>query len=310
MIDRDELSSAWCELEKFKPLNNANPSTQEQGVMNLITFYRGKISRFGGDFLGAESYLLQLLRAKSLYIGIFSRVTSHLIAVYCELGDIFKAMHIASSELKDLGHWNWLHQGKESCLKLALADTHLATGLWISSNANEALQSTDETRSPNSIRQFTLPEGAQRSLKEAKETYEKLQRTYQEIPNQSKVFRMNRFRILAGLAIISQLESQLETAVSYWNATSVAAEKCSWEPGFAEMIIAYSMSQITFSLDESWSIELREKAEDLFLRTGRRFYFTILGTVWFDLVGDLIECKGGRRIARRRNQRSLGRNEF
>lgn len=42
--------------------------------------------------------------------------------------------------------------------------------------------------------------------------------------------------------MISQLEGQLKTASSYWKSASDAAGRFSWKPGFAEMIIAYSMS--------------------------------------------------------------------
>ena len=294
MIDRNALCSAWRQLEVFKPLNSDSPSTQEQCMMSLIMLKKAKILRFSGEFLRARHFLLQILDSKSPGSGISSRVMSQLVAIYCELGDIQTAMHLASSELKDQ---NCIHQYQVRRLKLSLAETHLAAGLWTIANAREALVRTKS--SP--IGYFNIPEIARVSLMAAKNVFKELHNTYQT-EDQSKVARMDCVRFLAGLAIITQLEGQLEAAYSYWKLALDTVEKCSSGPGFIEMIVAYSMSEVTRRRGESDSFGLAEQAESLFRKTGRQFYFTILGTVWPDLVGDLIECNGGRRMIPRQDQ--------
>lgn len=257
-------------------------------------FKKAKIRRFSGDFLGARHFLLQILDSKLPGSGISSRAMSQLVAIYCELGDIQTAMHFASSELMDQ---NCIHQYQVRRLKLLLAKTHLAAGLWTIANASEALVKTKS--SP--IGYFNIPEKARVSLMAAKDVFKELLNTYQ-IEDQSKAARMDCIRILAGLAIIPQLKGQLEAAYSYWKFALDTAEKCSLEPGFIEMIVAYSMSEITQRLGESGSIGLTKQAKSLLRITGRQFYFTILGTVWPDLVGDLIEYNGGRRMIPRQDQ--------
>ena len=288
MIDGNALTSAWRQLEQFKPLDSLNPSTQEQCVMSLILFKKAKVRRFSGDFLGAKEDLVKILDTKSKGSGISSRVMSQLAAIYCELGDIQTAMKVASFELKDP---KFIHEYQVRRLKLSLADTHLATGLWTAVNTSKALVKTK----CSGIWHFNFPENVTVCLKKAKNIYEEHLETCQ-IEIQSKVAKMEYLRTLAGLAIISQLEGQLEAASSYWKSASDTAEKCSSKPGFIEMIIAYSMIEIRLRLGDSNSVGLAQEAQSLFRITGRQFYFTMLGTVWPNLVGDLIECNGGCRI--------------
>lgn len=101
---------------------------------------------------------------------------SQLVAVYCELEDIQTAMHFASSELMDP---NCIHQYQVRRLKLSLADTHLAAGLWTAVNTSEALVKTKSS----AIWHFNFPENATVSLKEAKNIYKELLHTCQ-IPTQ------------------------------------------------------------------------------------------------------------------------------
>jgi hypothetical protein len=131
MMDSGNLSDARSELQRFQPLNVERPSTQERGVMNVIKFCQGKISRFEGYFHESEQYLTQLLGAKPLYSETLSKVTSHLIAVHCELGNITTAMKLIENEMDDPNYHTWLHSGKGRRLRLVTAEMHLTNGLWI-----------------------------------------------------------------------------------------------------------------------------------------------------------------------------------
>jgi len=93
-------------------------------------------------------------------------------------------------------------------------------------------------------------------------------------------------------------------ARSYWQSASNVAERmrdiCGWEPGFVQMIIVYSMSDITWRLGmPTTTTKLIEKARELYARAGRQscwFAFAL----WFDLVEDGLQSNGLDRISKQR----------
>jgi hypothetical protein len=60
---------------------------------------KGKIYRFSGYFVLAKKFLYPLLFRTSK---IFSYIVSHLVAVYCKLGEISEAKRVLYKEYEDL----------------------------------------------------------------------------------------------------------------------------------------------------------------------------------------------------------------
>ncbi|KAL9119550.1 MAG: hypothetical protein Q9187_003895 [Circinaria calcarea] len=243
IVERNELLKACYVLEKFKPFDSKNPSTLEQSVMQQISFFKGKISRFAGHFLEAKDHLEPLSLPDALRSKILYGITTHLIAVYYKLSNIDEAMCLASAASEELQLSNRLSRNRERRLKLSLAETHLMKALWIVKKSN-----VEESRS-KVFRNFTLSKHARDSLETASDIYEELQKSYQESRELSKVGRLNNFRISVGLAMISHLEGHLEVAFSKWELALSLAQSY-WGSDFAMMISLYSMSEITLKLDK------------------------------------------------------------
>lgn len=258
--------------------------------MQKILFFKGKISRFAGRFLIAKDYLVPLSFPNSLRSKILCGVTTHLVAVHCELGNIDEAMRLISVELEDLKSLNRLSQNRGRRLKLVWAETHLMKALWTVKKGNV------EEGPSRFFRNFALPKHAQDSLKTASDMYEELQEIYQSIHELSKVGKLNNFRISVGLAMISHLDGHLEAAFSKWK-LALNLARSYWSSDFAMMISYYSMSDVTLKLGKvAESQHLAEKAENIFRTSGRQNYLLALGSVWFEEVGDSVQRNGGQRI--------------
>ncbi|KAI9736732.1 MAG: hypothetical protein M1834_000936 [Cirrosporium novae-zelandiae] len=300
MIERNELQKATLELERFKPWNTA-ASTKEIRVMHQITFLKGKICRFGGDFIGAKEHLTDLFEHITLHSEIQSKATSHLIAVFCELGNMLKAMEFLRSEWEGMEYHTW-YQGKRSRQKLISAETYLMQGVWIIKDSKGVLlEAPCGFSSP--LSGINHPDGARDSLKTAKKTYEELREMYIGIPTAElgKVRRLNYFRISAGLAMILHLQGQLEAAFDKWEFALTLAQFY-WGQDFAMMISLYSMSDITLKLGRvKESQEYMKRAEEIFRSSGRQNYLLALGSIWFDEIGVSIQCSGGQKIIEAQN---------
>ncbi|KAI9726529.1 MAG: hypothetical protein M1834_009016 [Cirrosporium novae-zelandiae] len=297
LIDRNELRSARSEIERYKPLDAANISTLEQIQIYEALFMLGKIDRFGGQFRLAEQQFQELLTADPSRSGMLCRVVSHLSAVQCELCKATSAVKLVLSELENLKCYQSLENGNGKRLRLALADAYLMQALWTVVHAGVALIISGH---------ISLPKDTRDSLASAKVIYERLRETYQKIHKLGKVGKMNLFWVSAGLAIIAHVEGRLEAALALWENASDAAEDCNWAPGYVEMIIAYSKSELSYRLGRfTDAYNLEQNARDLYKKTGRRYYFIGLGSVWPDLIGNLVEHGGGNRVIPRQDQGSL-----
>ncbi|TAQ86483.1 hypothetical protein B7494_g5197 [Chlorociboria aeruginascens] len=88
LIGHGQLSLALTKLEEFNfaPQNRSSPSKLEQDVVDSIKLFKSKIYRFSNRFALAKDLLSELLGTKCARIQPV--VSSHMIAVYCELGEI------------------------------------------------------------------------------------------------------------------------------------------------------------------------------------------------------------------------------
>jgi hypothetical protein len=279
MIDRDQLGEAWSVLESFTPLDPQNPSPRETLVMDWISLAKGKICRFSGDFNLAKKHLLHVMERGSVY-GIVSRAVSHYVAVSCELQNMDEATAMALGETR-LSE-NELRRGRRRRVMLTLAEAYLMKCLW-------AVASDPMCSHP--------PGGIRDMLQDAANIFTEFGGE-DDCGEHGRVFKLNRFRIAVGLAIISRLTDDLTSAANYWTAAAAAARDCGWRPGFPEMVIAYSVSELQLRRGQFEASKSSFQTAERLFRTGRRqTYFIGLGTVWFDLVGSWMEHQGGRRIA-------------
>jgi len=288
LIDRHELSEAWRESEKFKAWNPNSPSTREQFVMDSITVLQGNILRFQGNFLAAAECFRSLLescanapeRSRSAM-----KAVPRLVGICCELGRFSEAIHFISFELQRSKEFDWLSTGTARTQRLALADTHLMRALW-------------RIRGDGVVSGIA-PE-AKEFLKAAKENYEQLSYLYNGRTDLGLTGARNRFSASVGLAMISHLVDVEEIALERWSHARECAKKCIWKLDFVQMMITYSVSELKGRAGHSdESFQLARSAFEIYSRVKRQTHFTGLGTIWPDVIGDMIEHRGLRRIVPR-----------
>ena len=290
MMDRNELPRAWYILDGFGALNRTKPSTEECRVLQHITLFRARIRRYSGDYCGSVRLLMELYSTPELSKSVLPGIISQLSSVRCELGETGAAMSLIQPQNFVSSAWLEI-QGQARLLSLASAEAHFMVGLRMLMSNEKAF------------------DAAQSSLRTAKEIYRKLEGVYREIPSPSIISVFRHFSVAAGLAMIAHLEGRfgsanLEDARSYWQSASDIAERmrgiCGWEPGFVQMIIAYSLSDITWRLGMPMTTaNLIEQARELYARAGRQSFWFALA-LWFDLVEDGLESNGLDRISTQR----------
>lgn len=295
MIDRKELSSAWSELEKFKPLHGRHLSTLEENVMQQIRFFKGRVSRFQGRFDTAKGYLSPLSYTAK-HDGIQCGVISHLVAVKCELGEIDTARELIQNDLYEAQQRNPLDVPKGRRLKLVSAETHLMKALWMIKNGKAPQTHYVALHTNKESEQWPLSKEGQDSLEAAWVIYQELQENHKSVTRPGKVAKLNHFRVSTGQAMISHIKGQWVAAYSQWEHAAHLAEVY-WGSDFALMISLYSMCDVMLRLGEPrGSKNLAKQAEGIFARSGRQHYLLALGSLWFDAIGDSVHRNGGCKI--------------
>ena len=282
LVNRDDLLGARDQVRQYKPLDPAIVSTLEQIQIYEALFLTAKTFRFGGDFQRAEQCFQELLMADASRSGMLRRVTSQISAVRCELGQFESALNLVSSELADSERYQSLDSGNVKRLRLAFAEAHLMKVLYSVMNAAVPLSSVNATGD---------------SWKRAKQTYDRLLDQYGNVSELGTVGKIRLVSISVGLAIMAHLQGPLEAAVACWETVLHAVRECGWSLGYVELIVAYSTSELKFRLGQSNDAHRhKEAAGGLYVKTGRQHYFVGLGTIWPNLLGDLFERHGEKRI--------------
>lgn len=271
MIYRDELSSAWHELQNMIPLD---PNRPEEGrLLQKKLCFQIKICLFAGEF-GDGKKLLEQLSKSPISRSLQPQYFSYLVSANCECGAIGAAMEtIPVCNFVDQPWQSLGVRGRR--VSLAAAGTHLMNGLWI-------------------LKYGKGFSDAQPWLLKAKAIYEAIDKVYSKISNASLGLAIRQFSVSAGLAIIAHLEWRFtttvrgETALSYWRAAFDLGEKSRRNLGgtpFPQMIISYTICDITSQLGlRETTVELMDMAKSLYQYTGRQFHDYALGSIWFDMV--------------------------
>jgi hypothetical protein len=285
MIYRDELSRAWQELRNMRPLNADRP--EERRLLQKKTCFQIKICLFAGEFGHGKQLLEQLSKSPPISQIVQPQYFSYLVSANCECGAIGAAMEtIPSCNFVDQPFLSLGVKGRRA--SLAAAGTHLMDGLWILKNGKEFSE-------------------AQPCLLKAKAIYEAINTEYSKVSNASLGLAIRQFSVSAGLAMIAHLEWRFtiavtgETALSYWRAAFVLAEKSMRNLGgtpFPQMIIAYTICDIKCQLgSREETLRLMNTVRSLYQSTGRQFHDYALGSIWFDMVQEWNAGNGLGRIS-------------
>lgn len=194
-------------------------------------------------------------------------IVASYIEVLCELGKPDEANNFLRSE------WRFNEPTRGSRLQLVTSYTDLVQCLL---------------KYPQTIDHFHL-----------NDVYFKLQ-TYQKnmtrhlTSDLTIIMKSNIYTAFAGQAMVRHLQSfdtagnegeRCEDAKLAWQQTQNSAFDCWPQPGFAEMVALFSLSDLECRLGKAEEAsKLRDKATHLYREVGRRYHFLAQGTIWLRIL--------------------------
>jgi hypothetical protein len=126
-----------------------------------------------------------------------------------------------------------------------------------------------------------------RSYRKAEAIYRKLREFSENFPKRTSNQRC--FRYYVGLAMALHLDHRRDEALTYWIEVRHKISTWGWGKGFAEMVCLYAISDIYFMQERrSEGKQYLSYANELFVKIGREFWVTNLGTVFLDFLRDSI----------------------
>ena len=263
-------------LNEFKPLNETSPSSREQGIMGLINLTKAKALRYLGRFDEANDLFDTLVEGSTASAWVLPRIDSHRAAVYCELTLTAKAMTSVNYALSSTECTE--HDDKHRSSRLALAGIFLMEGLW---HRHKTRRSDERSHA---------------WLQKAKSIYHELQRAYDDSSSHGRVAKLGQYSTLAGLGMIAHLENEVEEWSSYFRDAAAIAESYGGSQ-FIQLLKFYGQAgHLRRSRDFRKSEHIMTAARELFKVTGRQYFLLGGGSVYFDIVGDLLENEGGERL--------------
>ena len=272
-VDMEQHQDALSTLDLFRPYKGFQVSTLEQIVSNDIAFLRGEIARYDADFKGARICFLELMKQSPAP----PKIAHHLSAVSCELGSFDFAIDSIADELQPLVP----DSRKAKRLRLALAEAYLMAGVQLAS------QESDVTAQRISLHAVEF-------IRKAGSHLERLQIPFDSTQQLGKIGKIDRFRVLLASAIVEHVTGDPVRAIKRWSEAQISSQQ-SWPEGFTDMIILYSQADLAFRCrDMGEGARLETAALQIYKRTGRRYHFTGLGTMWPSYVGLSMELRHGR----------------
>ncbi|KFA80735.1 hypothetical protein S40288_11671 [Stachybotrys chartarum IBT 40288] len=260
-------------FDRFIPLLKHRPSDQEQVVILKGKFLVAKSLRFEGNFEEAEQCLHELLFAANKS-RISWKVSPHFAEIRSERGFYESAIEMLLSDIAEYSKFQPLKCTTGTRLLIALANAYLLGLLWTWMR---------ERQSPGKD-----------SVKEVIQRFQLLE--VDCMTSQGFMAKHNLFVVRSGVAIVHHIAGNFQEADAAWKSAQQAAEALCKKPGYAAMIVLYSRSQIAYHLQSEEAQSLNDEAKRLWQEVGRQFYFTGLGTIWPEILGDIEEEKGRERI--------------
>lgn len=263
-LERLEYHKAARLLEQILPFGGGEPSTAERLVLKKKFVSKLKILRFQGAFEEAHrfaagaSFGISVLEFKVVGCAL----VCHHADVLSELNKPEFAVNILLTKIKELDELGPIDQPGLLRLKMSLADAHLILG---SLDAASAIYSE--------IGAVLLSERIH--------------------PSCSKPVVLRRW---TGLARIAQQTGRYSAAHGLWQRALEASRACGWAEGFTEVLVYYSMGYVEKKLEMAGSVNHIAKADELYSKTGRQYWWAGWGTSYLDLLANLIEESMGIKI--------------
>ncbi|KAL1964281.1 hypothetical protein VTN77DRAFT_7101 [Rasamsonia byssochlamydoides] len=252
----EDLDKALLTLQEIQPVDRDNISTLEELALQKKAIAWGRIRRYQGRFHEARQVLEAVYNSGSLPEGVVPvsasncDLVSHLAAVLCELGEPYQAEILLTQKIDSIQSPGLRELDRVQRLKLALAEAVLQQGeYW-----------------------------------RAQDIYLDLSRHIRVVPARPESV-MSVSRLDMGLARVQHVQGNWASALKYWEQALRTYENFPEAKGFGTVIVYASIAYVKNQLgDVAGSTVFADKAQELFKVTGRRHWFTRLGTEWLNRV--------------------------
>ncbi|KAI1382599.1 uncharacterized protein F4822DRAFT_423434 [Hypoxylon trugodes] len=250
------LASALEHLESFTPLWEGSASTLGSVQDREVTLMRARILRFSGRFQEAYAILEALPQD--------NRTLSLVGTVLSEMGKCDEAILMLAARATEQAHVRGISQ-----VQVTLANAYLM----------QCMQTY--------VRGGPLD---WRSLQTTRKMFQELSGSL-VLPT-SYFSKMNHLSVLLGLAMVNHLEGQMDSALGAWQ-EALAVSQRYLPQGYTDMVICYSTSELEVRRGATVRSDILEsQAREFFVRTGRQYHFTGLGTIWPDIIGRSLMARG------------------
>lgn len=254
-LQREKMKEAKDELDRWKPINSASPSTMERVVLYHINLTLGKVLRYQGHFPDALACLngaFSRIRQDHLFNEVRHDLLCNLADVYTELNDPTSAKQLLQAELNLLDNRRRAESLESRLLKLSQAEASMR----------------------------------QAQYDEANVLYSEIQACHKSA---SDLTRVGKLRLCIGLARISHMKARWADAHGYWTeALTLVNKHYPLHNGHTSAVILYSMHHVLLKRGElefgQRSLEGMEKMESAAEPGGCQFWIAGLRSYWFGYV--------------------------
>jgi tetratricopeptide (TPR) repeat protein len=262
LLKAEDLPGALEELDKFIPFDQARGhSCIESLLQERVDFLKSKIDRYRGEFsTGLKSTRELIDRVDRQFGNLGCSLVANYGEVLCELDNPTEAEKVVRSQLKNMQTYGWDNNlSRVRILECSLADVLLRQG----------------------------------SYEEAEGIYLKL-KVLVDSHYRSRTSHLSYFHYLVGLAMAAHLDGRLEQACSHWEEVRKTISQWKWVGGFCEMVYFYAISDLNYKSGRIEEAEkFLERANELFLQNGRKFWVTNFGTCFLNsLKGSISNYTG------------------
>lgn len=269
----EDLEKHFAKFKRSHPMSTQERQVSLRGQEIII-----KALRFQGHLRQAEKRYVELM-SQSPKDSIPERFMASFAELLCDLGESERALGILGSE------FDFRDKAVGRRLEMAVSQAHLTAGLW-------------------DFERKRFDDDSARSLKAAGARFRSTITSF-ECEGIRRLCQTNRghyFVACAGLAMIEHIsallliqqgaishcvEEQLRTALQAWHTACSAHEaaKASWSrPGYSEVVILFSQSQLLYHLKHPSAKEVKDLAVQKYIDIGRHFHVVAHGTVWLQIL--------------------------
>ena len=256
LIFENDLEEAQRELDGWRPIHEASPSSMEKIVQVSINLTLGRLTKIQGHFERALSQLtptFERIEAEDIDAGGWRRVLLASIGeIYCELGRPADAQRILNSEFDCMKLTKSQNMSSGLRLQLVLAESYFRDGSydWSREVADTVRRVLERSREQNSI---------------------------------SRRFHLRTWTIMARIA---HMRDHWDEALEYWKESLKILDLMHDVSGPSAAIVNFSIAHVLHKqghVDESAEKEASAR-ECLKSETARRYHFTGFDSYWRDTI--------------------------